>query len=373
MNHAISPSRSARSSTSTSTSRRRPTPHLSDFTELTARVKDRGLLHRNYRHYWTKLILLPAFGLGLLALFVLLGDTWWQMALAATLALLMTQIAFLGHDAAHRQIFKSPRWNEWTAMVLANLFVGIGVSSWTGKHNKHHAAPNKLGSDPDISSEVLVLNPEDTPERGSRTINRWRRALARLQVWYFFPLLTLEGLNLHYKGFKRLLSAAPVKHRGVELTFLIFRLASFIAIVFIVLPPGKAALFLAVSWGLFGFYLGMAFAPNHIGMPMAPRNVTIDFLRRQVLMSRNISGGRVTSFLMGGLNYQIEHHLFPSMPRPNLRHAAPLVREHCQGLGISYYETPLWRAYGEVASYIRQVGRGGVDVWQCPLSQQLGR
>lgn len=113
------------------------------------------------------------------------------------------------------------------------------------------------------------------------------------------------------------------------------------ALVFWVLPPGLAVLFLAVQLGVFGFYLGAAFALNHIGMPLVPARLKLDFLRRQVLVSRNISGGPVMSVLMGGLNYQVEHHLFPSMARPHLRKAAPLVRAHCAEIGVPYTQISL--------------------------------
>ncbi len=79
--------------------------HVSDFTALTRRVQEAGYMRRSYGYYWTKLIGLTLGGLGLAVAFVLLGDTWWQMVTAVVLALLMTQVAFLGHDAAHRQIF----------------------------------------------------------------------------------------------------------------------------------------------------------------------------------------------------------------------------------------------------------------------------
>jgi fatty acid desaturase len=68
-----------------------------------------------------------------------------------------------------------------------------------------------------------------------------------------------------------------------------------------------------VQLAVFGLYMGASFAPNHIGMPLVSPKLRLDFLRRQVLMSRNISGGPLISVFMGGLNYQIEHHLFPPM------------------------------------------------------------
>lgn len=359
---AVQPARLARDRSGTPA-------HLSDFTSLTARVKELGLMRRAYGHYWTKLIALPAAGAALLIVFILIGDSWWQMFVAAALALLMTQIAFLGHDAAHRQIFVSARWNEWVSLVVVNLFAGMGLGWWNSKHNKHHAAPNKVGADPDIAPGVLVWTDEDARARRTR-LGRW---LATKQGYFFYPLLLLEGLNLHVQGLRRVLSRGPVKRRWVELSFIAARLATFLVVVFLVLSPGKAAAFIGVELAVFGLYMGLAFAPNHVGMPLVPREVKIDFLRRQVLMSRNVSGGRWVDFFMGGLNFQIEHHLFPSMSRPNLRRVAPIVREHCRALGVAYHETSLATSYREVTRYINRVGRGGLDVWACPLAAQFGR
>jgi fatty acid desaturase len=106
-------------------------------------------------------------------------------------------------------------------------------------------------------------------------------------------------------------------------------------------------------------------------MPIVPATMKLDFLRRQVLMSRNIRGGRFTDFMMGGLNHQIEHHLFPSMPRPNLRKARALVREHCAGHGIPYTETGLRESYGIVIRHLNDVGLGARDPFLCPLATAM--
>ncbi len=121
---------------------------------------------------------------------------------------------------------------------------------------------------------------------------------------------------------------------------------------------------------LFGFYMGMVFAPNHKGMPLVPRSATIDFLRRQVMMSRNIRGSRMLDTAMGGLNYQLQHHLFPSMPRPHLRHAAPLIAAYCREYEVPYTETELLASYAIVVRYINRVGLGERDVFTCPLAEQ---
>lgn len=321
-------------------------------------------MQRAYGYYWTKLISIVVLGLGLAAAFVVIGNSWWQLITATVLALLMAQAAFVGHDAAHRQIFVSGRWNEWVSLVVINLFVGMGHGWWQRKHTKHHAGPNKLGSDPDIDSDVLAFTPQAAEQRRS-PLTRW---LATKQGYFFYPLLLFEGVNLHVQGLRRVLSRQRMKRRWVELAFITLRLGSYLAVVFVVLSPGKALAFIGVQLAVFGLYMGLSFAPNHIGMPLVPPDIKIDFLRRQVLMSRNISGGRAVDTLMGGLNFQVEHHLFPSMARPNLRRVAPLVREHCRQLGVRYTETTLAQSYRRIFHYLNRVGRRGLDVWACPLA-----
>lgn len=351
------------------TSAPRPSPRerqVSAFSTLTRAVQDAGLLRRAYGYYWTKLILVTVLGLGLAVAFVFIGNSWWQMITAVVLALLMTQIAFVGHDAAHRQIFVSGKWNEWVSLIVISLFAGMGHGWWQRKHNKHHNAPNKLNADPDIDPGVLAFTAHAAEQRES-ALTRW---LATKQGYFFYPLLLLEGVNLHFQGIKRVVSRGKIKRRWVELSFISLRLLSYVALVFIVLSPGKAFAFMGIQLAVFGLYMGLSFAPNHIGMPIVPPDVKIDFLRRQVLMSRNISGGLPMDTFMGGLNYQVEHHLFPSMARPNLRKVAPMVRKYCDEIGVRYTETTLVESYRTVFHYLNKVGRGGLDIWVCPLAAQ---
>ncbi len=338
---------------------------VSSYSELSRRVQAAGLMRRRYGYYWTKFASMVLIGLGIAAAFVLIGDSWWQLVTAAVLAVYMTQLAFLGHDAAHRQIFVSGRWNEWASLVVANLMVGLSYGWWQSKHTKHHANPNKVGADPDIGAKALAFTPEVAASRKT-PLTRW---LVRRQGWLFFPLLTLEGLHLHFAAVRRVLGGG-MKRRAVEGTFLVLRLGSYLALIFLVLPPGKALAFIGVELALFGLYMGAAFAPNHKGMPIVPPDVKIDFLRRQVLTSRNVTGGRFVDLALGGLNYQVEHHLFPSMPRPSLRRAKPVVEEYCDEVGVRYMEMSLWRSYRTVVAYLNRVGLGERDVFTCPIVAQ---
>ncbi|MFE6488901.1 fatty acid desaturase family protein, partial [Streptomyces sp. NPDC057757] len=167
--------------------------------------------------------------------------------------------------------------------------------------------------------------------------------------------LTLEGLNLHVAGV-RALADRSLKCRFVEAALLLGHFAVYLTAVFLVLPPGMGFAFIAVHQGLFGVYLGSIFAPNHKGMPTLTGKDRPDFLRRQVLTSRNVHGGWFTDIALGGLNYQIEHHLFPSMPSPNLRRAQVIVRRYCEELGVAYLETSLIASYRQALRSLHEAG-----------------
>lgn len=353
-----------RSTTPRSEDRQR-TRSGSEFTALAKTIRDQGLLRRRYGYYWSKLIGLPLVLAGGLLAFVLIGDTWWQLLTAALLAVVFTQIAFLGHDSAHRQIFVSGKWNDWVSLVLGDLLVGMSYGWWQHKHTRHHANPNKLGADPDIELPVIVVAPERAVSRGR--VMSWLRSH---QGIFFFPILLLEGVSLHASGVRRVVTRGPLSRRWVEIGFLLVRLVGFPVLVFLVLSPGIAFVFLAVQLGLFGFYMGVSFAPNHKGMPIVPSDASFDFLRRQAMMSRNVRGGRLLDTAMGGLNYQIEHHLFPSMPRPHLRKAAPIIAAYCRSHDVPYVQTGLLASYAIIVRYINRVGLGERDVFTCPLVEQ---
>jgi fatty acid desaturase len=340
---------------------------VSDFTELSRTVQEAGLMRRRYGYYWTRFSFLSLLLAGLVAAMILLGNTWWQLAIAAALAVVLGQVMFLGHDAAHRQIFVSGRWNDWASLVIANLYAGMSYGWWTHKHSRHHAKPNQVGADPDIATDFIVFHTEEltAPRTGVRG---W---IAKHQGWLFFPLLLLEGLNLHVSGVKTIFGRGPVKRRPVEIAFVTLRLGGYLALVFLALPVGMAFAFIGVQLGLFGLYMGAVFAPNHKGMPIVPKDARIDFLRRQVLMSRNVTGTRFVDWFTGSLNHQVEHHLFPSMPSPHLRKVRPIVRDFCAQHGIRYTETTLFGSWGIVVRYLNRVGLAARDPFQCPVTLEL--
>ena len=119
--------------------------------------------------------------------------------------------------------------------------------------------------------------------------------------------------------------------------------------------PWQAALFIVVHRALAGFHMGSVFAPNHKGMPVLEPGEKLDYLRQQVLTARDVLPNPVIDFAYGGLNYQIEHHLFPNMPRNRLKDAREVVRTFCLERGIPYHETGFWQSQREILGYMHEV------------------
>ncbi len=354
--------------TTTAAERVAGAPFTSSYSALSQKVREAGLLRRAYGYYLAMGCALALALGGLVTAFVLLGDSWFQLLVAAGLGIVLTQLAFLAHEAAHRQVFASGPVNDRVGRLLANAVVGISYSWWMSKHTRHHANPNHVGKDPDVANDTIVFT-----EDGAREHRGLMALLTRYQGWLFFPLLTLEGLNLHVTSIRSQLTGSPADRnaRVRELVTIGLRLAIYLAVVFWWLSPGLAFAFLGVQLAVFGVYMGASFAPNHKGMAMIPAGSKLDFLSKQVLTSRNIRGGWTMNVLMGGLNHQIEHHLFPSMPRPHLARARHIVREHCAQLDLPYTETSLARSYAIVVGYLNRVGLSARDPFDCPMRRTL--
>lgn len=280
-------------------------------------------------YYALRITVVAGLYVGGWATVALIGDSWWTLTVAAFLAVVFGQVALLAHDVAHRQVFRRRRASEVSGRI-AGAGIGMSYGWWQDKHTRHHANPNHEDLDPDLDPDLLVWSQDQ-----ARVATGLPRLIGRWQAFLFFPLLTLEGFNLHVSSVKALANRS-LKHRALDGVLLFANFALCLTVLFWLLPLGMAIAFLAVHQCLFGVYLGSLFAPNHKGMPILKGEDRPDFLRRQVLTSRNVRGGRLTDIALGGLYHQIEHHLFPSIaqpqPAPGADHRPALLRRPGRGL-----------------------------------------
>jgi fatty acid desaturase len=306
-----------------------------------------GLLDRRPGYYRLKIgLTVFAFFAGW-ALLVIVGNSWTFLAVAAFMGVLFTQLGFIGHDAGHHQVFGKRRDNRILGLLVGNALIGLSFGWWVPKHNAHHAHPNELGRDPDMD-EGLAPGSSDGAGNDSGALLSW---LARWRAQLFFPLMLLRSSGMHVLGVRRLLRRRD-RGAAVEASLIILHAALYLLVVLWVLSPLRALAFIAVQQGVFSLYLGISFAPNHKAMPIIESATAAGFARRQVITARNVRGGRLTTFVLGGLNYQIEHHLFPSMPRPNLRRVQRLVMDFCAATDLPYSEESFIESFRQILHHL---------------------
>jgi fatty acid desaturase len=323
-------------------------PHAHEYAELKDLLAQQGLFDRQPVYYTGKALQNLSFLVLAVAILVMTNLFWVQLLTAAFLAFVFTQIAFMGHDAGHRQLFRSA-WKTDVFGLLCTLLTAISYSWWTEKHNQHHRHPNHLERDPDVQLRFLAFSTEQ-----SRMAQGLRRVIVKHQAYLFFPMLLLQGFAMRFHSSKFLLSRR-VRFPVIESLFMAVHVFIYLGLVFTLLGMWQGMAFILVHQTLFGLYMGSIFAPNHKGMLMLNGNSTLDRLRQQVLTARNVRSHPVTDFWFGGLNYQIEHHLFPYLARNKLKAAQATVKMFCQARAIPYCETGVIQSYRDTLRYLRHV------------------
>src|SRR5260370_1440278 len=158
----------------------------------------------------------------------------------------------------------------------------------------------------------------------------WAQALAAVAL----GLVSVQlGFQLHDSGHRQMFALVAV------------HVVAYLGAMVYFLGPWSALMVVLIQKGVGGVYMAAVFAPNHKGMPQTDSDSRMDFLRTQVLTARNVRGHPLTDLWYGSLNYQIEHHLFPGMPRLHMRRAQPIIPQFCRQPGIEYYETSVLDSY----------------------------
>lgn len=321
-----------------------------DYRRLSCALSDAELLGRSNGYQAVKIAANLLVWAGLWTVVLFLGNSWYQLLLGVAFAFVSVQTGFLAHDIGHGQISSSRRVNKLLGYFHANLLVGLSFGWWVQKHNRHHGHPNDVDVDPDTMISLLAFSDEQA--RGKRGFARF---VTRRQAYFFVPLLLLEGTHIIVAGFKWLLTTRGRGHR-LEVVLVSAHFVLVLTLLSWVMSPLHLVAFLAVQMSVTGLYAGMVFAPNHKGMAMPKKGERIDYVRRQVLTARNVRPHPVTDFVYGGLNYQVEHHLFPTVARNRLRKVRAVVRDFCASNGIAYHEVGMLRAFQEVFAELHRLG-----------------
>lgn len=321
-----------------------------DYASLKRRIQDAGLLDKRPGYYALSISTNLILFFGCLLVLFTVGTVWGQALAAVALGIISGQLGFQLHDSGHRQMFASPIKNAIVGLITADGLLGMSYGWWVQKHNRHHGNPNDVDLDPDISVGAIAYTREQAMARRSLG-----RLAAMYQVYLFFPLTTFLAWSMHLTGATYLVKESS-RYRRLEFGLLALHVAVYLGAMIYFLGPWSALMVVLIHKAVGGAYLASVFAPNHKGMPQTDSSSRLDFVRTQVLTARNVFGHPITDLWYGSLNYQIEHHLFPNMPRLNMRRAQPIVKQFCAERGIDYYETSFLQSYRELLGFLNEVG-----------------
>jgi len=306
---------------------------------------------------------------------------------ALLLGLFWQQCGWLAHDFLHHQVFKRRSYGDVTGIFWGNLMQGYSMQWWKNKHNGHHAVPNLHNSsalaqdgDPDIDTMPLLAwslkqaqSFRELSSDGKDTA--FTKFMIKWQAFFYFPILLLARLSWLNESFKtayglgassenaklemqrRGLQYPVLERTGIALHYVwVFALSS---------GFGRFSLMYSVAYFLLatcscGLFLALVFGLGHNGMATYDADARPDFWKLQVTTTRNITGGHgfpqfFVDWLCGGLQYQVDHHLFPMMPRHNLAKTHTLVESFCKEYGVEYHEADLVDGTIEVLQHLSKV------------------
>lgn len=311
------------------------------FRRMAVDVERAGLYKRNPWNYYLLFAYLTA----------LFATTWWLVGQGTISSIILAsftigafwgQLAFIGHDVGHRCIFES-RYRDGILGCFVTAFLGIGVSHWVDNHNAHHAVVNSADCDPEVQFMPFiapsVLHFEHTRKVQTPT-ERFLGLISKTLISYqhlsFIPLLLFARYKFYFQSLGHWSSGAKIYvNRWSELAAQLFFFAWF-ALLTAQLPTWQLKVVWVVLSHASDFVLYLQTVITHFPREIAP-GVKADWIESQATGTLNWDCTPDLDWFHGGLQWQIEHHLFPRIPRHNLRRASLITRPCLKELGIDYH------------------------------------
>ncbi|XP_004291044.1 PREDICTED: delta(8)-fatty-acid desaturase 1-like [Fragaria vesca subsp. vesca] len=276
---------------------------------------------------------------------VLCSDkTWVHLVSGGLMGLGWIQSGWLGHDSGHYQIISNKKINRFAQILTGNCLAGISIAWWKRNHNAHHIACNSLEFDPDLQhmpffavSSKLFKSLRSCYYDRKMNFDKFTRFLVSYQHWTFYPVMCFARINLFAQSFMLLgCKRLRVPNRGQEILGLLVFWIWFPLLVSCLPNWGERVLFVVASFSITGvqhvqFCLNHFSSSVYVGTPVGN-----DWCEKQTNGSLDIVCPSWMDWFHGGLQFQIEHHLFPRLPRGYLRKIAPLVKELCKKHNLPY-------------------------------------
>ena len=282
------------------------------------------------------------------------GSSWLELAAGyAGLSLLLAQFAFIGHDAGHGSLSGRAGVDRALGQLSMTLVTGLAFDEWIARHRTHHQFCQDEARDPDMAVALFVsLTQKSRRQKGA--LGRFMTRHQAIHIWL---------LSFFFGHSQRILSEIPVlrdlRRNPLDGAMLILHFTLWFGLPCLILDLSfeKALLAYLIPLTLLGPHLAAIFWVNHIGMPLVEKVERFSFFEHQYVTSRTITNPPAWDWLFGGLNFQIEHHLFPQVPSVRLPAVQAIVRGHFALHRIAYHGVPWWGAVRSIAAHLRMVAR----------------
>ncbi len=323
---------------------------LPELGGLRAELRAAGVFGHHEVRSWLKLATLLGALAGCLVALATFG--WVAIGVIPIAGVLATSVSMMGHEGSHRSFSSSPWRNEVLVYLTFPLFSGLSSLYWRNKHDRlHHGHPNVEGLDPDIRPWPFVSSRGDH-DRSPRQLRWFQRTMQRRAVW---PMSTLMTLGMRRASLIYLATAKRTPRWWAEVACMAVHYTCWLVIPSIVWGPLVGFGVYSAIWAIVGICLALVFAPAHMGLPILDGQHH-DWLH-QIETTRNLALPRVVSFFFIGLDYQVEHHLFPKIPHQSLPRAAAITAAWCAEHGIKHHHVPYLTALADSVQFI-------ADAWQ---------
>lgn len=315
------------------------------YNELHAVVIKNGFYQCDYWSYLRELIKIGSLFLYSFS-FLKLG---WYTFSAFFMGLAWHQMTFIAHDAGHVSITHNYQLDNLFGMLIADFFGGLSLGWWKRSHNVHHLVTNDPVHDPDIQhlpffsvSVKLFNNVYSTYYERYLPLDAFAKVVIPFQKYLYYPILCFGRFNLYRLSWLHLLNGDGPR-KGKAAWFRYFELVglSFFFYWFFYLVVGSVD----GGWNKFNFIMISHIATmlvhvqitlSHFAMSTSDLGISESFPSRQLRTTMDVDCPEWLDFLHGGLQFQAIHHLFPRLPRHNLRKVQPFVLDFCKDVGLRY-------------------------------------
>ncbi|KAL4866146.1 hypothetical protein BDV12DRAFT_210680 [Aspergillus spectabilis] len=318
------------------------------YRALNKRIQEEGLYNCNYSAYAVESLRYSI----LFALFLFsLHNSHFALA-GLFLGCFWHQLVFTAHDAGHMGITHDFKTDTAIGIIVADFIGGLSLGWWKRSHNVHHIMTNSPEHDPDIElmpffavSHRFFTNLHSTYYNRLMEFDIVAKCVVKYQHYLYYPILLFGRFNLYFLSYAHILSAlnprnkkqGPLWPRYLELAGQIFFWSWFgYGICYLSIPTWPSRILFILISHCVTAPLHVQITLSHYGMSTADLGVHESFPQKMLRTTMDVDCPAWLDFVHGGLQFQAIHHLYPRIPRHNLRRTQKLVREFCEDVRIPY-------------------------------------